>query len=123
MKKKYNNVKRGLGSRLVSHRHPMIYVDVTDGSYRVSINGDKNPIGSLKVTRTYVKPQSISVQPHAQIKRFRGSVSIADARKLSTIIAGKTGMIIPAKIIIKRVDGIYPPLGIVVKDQIIKIIK
>ena len=134
MKKKQGSSKRGHVNLKGSSRHglPIVYVDVEDGIFRSSIGGDKIPLERMRKTRACVNPRFNSTLPAVQVKRARAGVSIAEARRLSAVIAEKTGFSISANEIIhgiqriqriQKVYGIYPPLGIVKNGEVIEIIK
>lgn len=123
MKKKQVYKKRGYRNRIALKHRPIIYVDLIDGTFGSSVNGDKIAMECLKAARVCVESQLKSASSIVRSRRFNAFVSMAEAENLSTIIAKKTGLYISATEIKKQLKGIYPPLGIKVEGEIIKIIK
>lgn len=56
------------------------------------------------------------------LRNFINVSSFLEIKKISRQVVKETGIKIPEKIIKNVIYGIYPPLGIVHKDQIVKVI-
>lgn len=123
MKKKKVYITRGYRNRIALNRRPIIYVELFDETFGSSVNGDKIAMQCLKTARVCVRSQQKSVSSTVKSRKTNTFVSMAEAKNLSTIVAEKTGLNIPGIEILKKIEGIYPPLGIKVNGKVVKIIK